>query len=480
MKVTSERDSISKRELLSLLGHFNFAMRIIPQGRSFISRLLDISKSAENLHDSITLNAGCKSELHFWSLLCAGWNGISFFYNDAVETSVTLKFFTDAAPSRGFGGLFNNQWFTSSWPKELSTLPPNALSTALLELYPIVVACILWGKLWSRKQILVFCDNEATVHIINKGCSSVPFINTFLRRLTWTCVTCNFLLRSAHIPGLDNKIADCLSRFKFQEFRAVPRRLSFRPTLPSICPDHPRLSNPTSPQLRICSLLEHPSIRLLLNGIRKGTPKGADKRLPLTIPLVKKLVTKLRQGCFSPYQYLLLEVVFLCAFYGFLSMGEFTTRNNKFDTSHDLTVSDITLDEHYFSILLKHSKSDKDLKGYPRRTNTDFCPFFSMSRYLGLRPHARPDEPLFITEESKAMSRSWLASRLRTACQSCGLSPELYTPHSFRIGAATTAASVTTIPTLKSLGRWSSTAYERYIRPGTKNMLNAQKAMDLL
>ncbi|XP_060725388.1 uncharacterized protein LOC132845438 [Tachysurus vachellii] len=221
MKDTLERDCISKKELLSLLGHLNFAMWITPQGRAFISRLLDISESAENLHDSIKLDAGCKSELHFWSLLCAGWNGISFFYNDEVETSVALKFFTNVAPSRGFGGLFNNQWFASSWPKELSTLPPNALSTALLELYPIVKACILWGNLWFRKQILVYCNNEATVHIINKVCSSVLFINKFLRRLTWTCITSNFILRAAHIPGLDNKIADCLSRFKFQEFKAL-------------------------------------------------------------------------------------------------------------------------------------------------------------------------------------------------------------------------------------------------------------------
>lgn len=231
----------------------------------------------------------------------------------------------------------------------------------------------------------------------------------------------------------------------------------------------------------VCSLLGHPSIRLLLDGIKKEAPKGKDKRLPLTLSLVKKLVTKLRQGCFSPYVDSLLEAVFLCAFYGFLRVGEFTTRNNIFDASYDLTVSDITLDEHYFSIFLKHSKSDKESKGIPviiARTNTDFCPFHSMSRYLGFRPHARPDEPLFITEERKAMSRSWFAARLRLACQSCGLSPELYTSHSFRIGAATTAASVTTIHTLKTLGRWSSAAYERYVRPGIKDILDAQKVMD--
>ncbi len=78
------------------------------------------------------------------------------------------------------GGVFNGQWFASAWPNELLSVPVNTLSTALLELCPIVIACILWGKQWSRKQIMFFCDNEATVNIINKGRSSVPFINRLL------------------------------------------------------------------------------------------------------------------------------------------------------------------------------------------------------------------------------------------------------------------------------------------------------------
>lgn len=166
-------------------------MWIIPQGCSFISKLIDLSKTAEKLHNSIKLDSGCKSELHFWFLLCEGWNGISFFYNDLVETSIDLSFFfTDAAP------LLDWVFFNIHW-------------------YPVIVACILWGNQWSRKQILVYCDNAATVNIINIGRSLVPFINTFLRRLMWTCITGNFTLHAAYIPGLDNKIADCLSRFKF-------------------------------------------------------------------------------------------------------------------------------------------------------------------------------------------------------------------------------------------------------------------------
>ena len=95
--------SMSKREMLSLLGHLTIAMRIIPQGRSFVSCLLDLCKTMDNLQDTLVLDVGCRSDLSFRALLCAQWNGISFFYNNEVETSATLEIYTDAALSIEFG-----------------------------------------------------------------------------------------------------------------------------------------------------------------------------------------------------------------------------------------------------------------------------------------------------------------------------------------------------------------------------------------
>ena len=99
-------------------------MRVIPQGRSFISRLLDLSKSVEKLHDTVTLDEGCRTELRFWSLLLEKWNGISFFYNDNTESSLAIKLFTDAAPSMGFGGFFNNQWLLTHGQKNCHLCQP--------------------------------------------------------------------------------------------------------------------------------------------------------------------------------------------------------------------------------------------------------------------------------------------------------------------------------------------------------------------
>lgn len=69
------------------------------------------------------------------------------------------------------------------WPAELSSLAQESTSSALHEIYPIAVASILWGSAWSRKRIIMYCDNEAVVAIINKGRSHCQAIKPILRHL---------------------------------------------------------------------------------------------------------------------------------------------------------------------------------------------------------------------------------------------------------------------------------------------------------
>ena len=90
---------------------------------------------------------------------------------------------------------------------------------AFLELYPIVVAAMLWGSEWNGKQILFYCDNEATVHIINKGRSKIQCIMRLMRRLTWCAASGNVIITAKHIPGINNDVADALSRFQIDRFR---------------------------------------------------------------------------------------------------------------------------------------------------------------------------------------------------------------------------------------------------------------------
>ncbi len=73
--------------------------------------------------------------------------------------------------------------------------------------------------------------------------------------------------------------------------------------------------------------------------------------------------------------------------------------------------------------------------------------------------------PLFMFWDGKPLTRQRLVLRLWQALQSVGINHSRYSGHSFRIGAATTAASVRMEDSaIRMLGRWKSAVYLSYIR----------------
>ena len=91
---------------------------------------------------------------------------------------------------------------------------------------------------------------------------------------------------------------------------------------------------------------------------------------------------------------------------------------------------------------------------------------------------SKPADPLFIFTSGKWISRASLTEELRSVLQGCGLPADHYFKHSFRIGAATTAAAAG-VPSwlIKVLGSWSSNYYERYIRTTQETLLAILKKL---
>ena len=108
LKKISIRHSVMK--LLSLLGHLNFASRVIVPGRSFVSYLLKVAAFVKLLHHHVYLNQACLRDMAMWNRFLQQWNGISFFYDTNITYSADVELFTDAS-GIGYGGIFNQQWF---------------------------------------------------------------------------------------------------------------------------------------------------------------------------------------------------------------------------------------------------------------------------------------------------------------------------------------------------------------------------------
>ena len=111
------------------------------------------------------------------------------------------------------------------------------------------------------------------------------------------------------------------------------------------------------------------------------------------------------------------------------------------------------------------------------RSTSSICSVMAMRDYL-LQCKPAATGPLFTFTSGKWFSCASLTKELRSALQCCGLSADHYFIHSFRIGAATTAAAAGVPPWLiKVLGRWSSDCYEHYIRTPQETPLAITKKL---
>ena len=95
-----------QKSLLSLIGHLNFACKVIPAGRSFMSRLIKAAYTVKKLHHRVHLTSSAKADIKMWQYLLSHWNGISLFLENDVTKSHDLTLYTDASARHGFGAFF--------------------------------------------------------------------------------------------------------------------------------------------------------------------------------------------------------------------------------------------------------------------------------------------------------------------------------------------------------------------------------------
>ena len=214
------KHSCTLKELQSLIGSLNFACKVVPPGRPFLQRMIDLTRNIKKSHHHIKLNAGFYKDLQMWKIFISNWNGANFFISSTWEGSDFLELYTDASGSKGYGGIFKSKWFQGTWHAKQQLGSPG-ISIAWQELFAIVVACQIWGELLREKRILFNCDNEAVVSMINTKRSHIPRVMDLIRHLTLLTMQYNFYIKAQHIPGKRNAIADSLSRFQHKRFREL-------------------------------------------------------------------------------------------------------------------------------------------------------------------------------------------------------------------------------------------------------------------
>ena len=168
--------------------------------------MIELSTKTKELHHHIRLNVGFRSDLQWWDLFLAEWNGTRMLACKSV-THPDATVISDASGHWGCGAFCSTgNWFQIQWPDIW-----NAVHITVKELLPIVVARAVWGKAWNGMTIKIKCDNAAVVAIINSGRSKEHRAMHLMRCLFFVLAQYNMFILAEHIPGRDNVAADSLS-----------------------------------------------------------------------------------------------------------------------------------------------------------------------------------------------------------------------------------------------------------------------------
>ena len=173
----------------------------------------------------------------------------------------------------------------------------------------------------------------------------------------------------------------------------------------------------------------------------------------------------------------MLWAAFLVCFFGFLRSGEITVPDaSSYDPSVHLNFSDIAADIPHsptiMQIKLKASKTDPFRQGvdvHIGKTNNALRPVTALLNYLSIRGNI--PGLLFHFEDHTPLTKSKFTSEFRRLLNQAGIDSTSYAGHSFRVGAASTAASAGIEDSLiQTLGRWKSNAYLTYVRLPPENL----------
>jgi len=214
------RNKCTLKEIQSVIGSLNFACRAIAPGRAFLRRLINSIKKITKPHFHLRITQEMKADMQMWLKFMSEHNGVSVFKDMHWYAHGEYEIFTDASGSIGWGIFMHNKWAQGKWGTHFKN-ECNNNNITFLEYFPILVSMHIFESILANKKVLLHCDNEAVVEIINSQTSKCPRVMDLVRPFVLQCLKMNTVIRAQHVKGTDNCIADALSRFHMQLFHQL-------------------------------------------------------------------------------------------------------------------------------------------------------------------------------------------------------------------------------------------------------------------
>ena len=212
-------------EFQKLAGSLNFLCRCIVPGRAFLRRLYLPHVKGLKPHHHVKVTRENKLDLLTWKNFLAH---PSVFARDFIQTDITsaqvLDMYSDASRNfkLGFGAYCGSEWTWGQWNEEFCNKVQPSIE--YLELFGVTVGVLNWLRLFKNKKILLFCDNEAVVHMINNTSSKCRNCMILIRMIVLEGLICNTRVFAKYVKSKDNNKADALSRMQWSRFNALKVR----------------------------------------------------------------------------------------------------------------------------------------------------------------------------------------------------------------------------------------------------------------
>ena len=230
-------------ELEKLCGFCNFLNKAVFPGRAFtrrmyckFSEIIGLSKNHEHKlkqHHHLSLDQEFKRNCRVWKLFLT--SGSKFVVNrpmvdfSKTVTADQIDFYSDASAAKnlGFGCVFGKRWIFAQWEPDFVDMYKPSIE--FLELFALCAGLLTWEKHLTNCRIIVFCDNQSVVDMMNNFTASCSQCMQLIRIITLNGLLFNRRVFVRHVRGFLNRRADALSRLKLDKFRQVAPYMNVYP-----------------------------------------------------------------------------------------------------------------------------------------------------------------------------------------------------------------------------------------------------------
>ena len=217
--LSKKSGKVTLNQLQKVCGFLNFLGRCVIPGRAFTRRLYVYTANDKlKPHHHIRVNSEMRADLCMWltflqhpSVFCRPFLDFS-----SILVADEIDMFSDASGKIGMGALCGSEWMYQNWDAQFTAKYKPSIE--YLELYGVTAAVLIWIHQFKNKRIILFCDNQSVVDMLNHTTTSCRNCMVLIRIIVLKGLVDNVRIFARHVSGVKNVFADSLSRNQIQYF----------------------------------------------------------------------------------------------------------------------------------------------------------------------------------------------------------------------------------------------------------------------